>query len=139
GPAGDLAADAAQADHAERLAGQLGADELVAVPAAGLHAGVGRGDVPGQGQEQRDGVLGGGDGVAAGRVHDDDALAGGGGDVDVVDADAGPDDGPELARIFQHRGGDARAGADDHAVGGLQRFLQGGVLEAGAVVDIEAG
>ena len=49
GPAGDLAADAAQADDAERLAGELGADELAAFPLAGVHAGVGGGDVPGEG------------------------------------------------------------------------------------------
>ena len=35
GPAGDLAADAAQADDAERLAGELGADEFAAFPFAG--------------------------------------------------------------------------------------------------------
>ena len=66
-----------------------------------LHAGVGGGDVAGQGHQQGDGVLGGADGVAAGRVHDDDALARGGGHVDVVDADAGPDDGAQLAGVFE--------------------------------------
>ena len=107
GPAGDLAADAAQADDAERLAGELRADELAALPLAGWTAGVGGGDVAGQGHEQGDGLLGGADGVAAGRVHDDDALARGGGDVDVVHADAGADDGPQLAGVFEQVGGDA--------------------------------
>ena len=88
---------------------------------------------------QGDGLLGGADGVAAGRVHDDDALARGGGHVDVVDADAGPDDGPQLAGVLEQLGGDAGVAADDDAVGGLQRFLQGGALEAGAVVELDAG
>ncbi|HYS50292.1 MAG TPA: hypothetical protein VEM33_00245 [Burkholderiales bacterium] len=34
GAAGNLAADPPQADHAERLSGELGADELVALPLA---------------------------------------------------------------------------------------------------------
>ena len=84
-------------------------------------------------------VLGGADGVAAGRVHDDDALARGGGDVDVVHADAGPDDGPQLAGVFEQLGGDLRAAADDDAVGGAQGGLQVVALEAGAVVDFEPG
>ncbi len=75
GAAGDLTADASQADDAESLAGQLGADELAALPLALMHTGVGGGRVTGQDHQQRDGVLGGADGVAAGRVHDDDALA----------------------------------------------------------------
>ena len=139
GAAGDLAADAAQADDAERLAGELGADELAALPLAGAHAGVGGGDVPGQGHQQGDGVLGGADGVAAGRVHDDDALARGGGHVDVIHADAGADDGPQLAGIFQQLGRDLGAAADDHAVGRPQGSLAGAALEAGPVVHLEAG
>src|SRR5262249_35633687 len=43
GAFGDLAADAAQADDAERLAGELAADELVALPLAAGRAGVGGG------------------------------------------------------------------------------------------------
>ena len=35
--------------------------------------------------------------------------------------------------------GDARAAADDGAVGRLQRFLQGGIFQTGAVIDLEAG
>jgi hypothetical protein len=37
-------------------------------------------------------VLGGGDRIAEGRVHHDDAARRGGGDIDVVDADAGAAD-----------------------------------------------
>ena len=139
GPAGDLAADAAQADDAERLAGDLRADELVAVPLAGLHRRVGGRDVAGEGEQQGDGVLGGRDGVAARGVHDDDALARGGGDVDVVDADAGADDAAELAGVVEQLGGDAGAGADDGPVGGAEGGGEVVALEAGAVVDLDAG
>ena len=139
GAAGDLAADAAEADDAERLAGDLGAEELVAVPLAGLHGGVGGGDVAGQGEQQGDGVLGGRDGVAARGVHDDDAPARGGGDVDVVDADAGADDAAELAGIVEQVGGEAGAGADDGAVGGAEGGGEVGALEAGSVVEVDAG
>ena len=78
-----------------------GCRRICCVPICLPEAGVGGGDVPGQGHQQGDGLLGGADGVAAGRVHDDDALARGGGDVDVVDADAGAHDGPQLAGILQ--------------------------------------
>ena len=85
-------ADLAQADDAQRLVDQLAAHEGGAVPLAGVHRGVGRGDVARQREEQRQGVLGGGGGVAGGRVDDGDAGRGGGGDVDVVDTDAGAAD-----------------------------------------------
>ena len=76
---------------------------LLAFPFARRTLAVGGGDVAGQGHQQGDGLLGGADGVAAGRVHDQDALARGGGDVDVVDADAGPDDDAQAAGLVQHR------------------------------------
>ena len=47
GPAGDLAADAAEADDAEGLAGELGADELAALPLALMHTGIRRRNHPG--------------------------------------------------------------------------------------------
>src|SRR5947208_2459279 len=134
GAAGDLAADAAQADDAECLARQLHADEFAAVPLAALQAGARERDVPGQGHHHGDGVLGGRDGVAAGRVHDDDAAARGGGDVDGVHADAGPDDGPQLAGVFEQVGGDPGGAADDDAVGGAEGVLEDGAGQALAVV-----
>ena len=102
GPACDFATDASQAHDAERFPGQLGADELVAIPAAGLHHGVGRGNFTGQGEHEGHGVFRRRDGVPARRVHHHDALAGGGGHVDVIDADAGASDGSELARRFEY-------------------------------------
>ncbi|RDX79026.1 hypothetical protein CR513_40599, partial [Mucuna pruriens] len=50
---------------------------------------VGLGDVPGHSGEERDPVLGGGDGVGSGRIDDQAAMLGGGGQIDVIDSDAG--------------------------------------------------
>ena len=116
GAAGDLAADPAEPDNAERLARQLRADELAAVPAAGLHRRIRRRDLPRQGKQQSDRVFRGGNGVPARRVHDHDALAGGGRHVNVVDADAGPGDGPQLAGVRQHLGRDLSLRADNDSV-----------------------
>ena len=96
-------------------------------------------DVPGQGHEQRDGVLGGADGVAAGRVHDHDALAGGRRDVDVVHADAGPHHRPQPARAFEQLRRHARGAADDDAVRGPDRLLERLPGQAVALVQLDAG
>ena len=98
GAVGDDRADVAAADHAQRLGGELDAQELGLLPLAGLRGAVGLRDLAGERHHQRERVLGGGDGIAEGRVHDDDALGGGGLDVDVVDADAGAADHLELGR-----------------------------------------
>src|SRR6202012_3098086 len=74
------------------LGGQLDAHEAVLFPLAGLGGGVGRRQVAGDGEHHGDGVLGGGDRIAERGVHDDHPLGGGGGDVDIVDPDAGPGD-----------------------------------------------
>src|SRR5262249_27249905 len=95
-------ADIAAADHAERLAEDLDAHELVLLPLAGAGRDVGLGDLPGQRQHQRDGVLGGGDRVAERRVHHDHALGGRGRGVDIVDADAGAADHLEVLRLLEN-------------------------------------
>ena len=84
----DLLADAAEAEHAERLALELDPAPGRALPAALLQRRVRLRDVPRERDEQADGVLGGGDDRRLGRVGDDDPAARGGLDVDVVDADA---------------------------------------------------
>ena len=99
GAAGDLKADAAEADDAERFAAELGALQRLLVPLAGVHGGVGAGDGAGHGDHEAERELGDGDGVGAGGVHDDDAAARGFGGVDVVDADAGAADDAELRRV----------------------------------------
>mmetsp|Transcript_20290 Transcript_20290/g.61860 ORF Transcript_20290/g.61860 Transcript_20290/m.61860 type:complete len:510 (+) Transcript_20290:320-1849(+) len=93
-----LAADAAEAEHAERLAGELDAHVLLPVPLARLHRRVALRNVASERGDEGARVLSGGDGVAAGRVHDDDALLGGGDAVDVVDARPRPPDRRHLVR-----------------------------------------
>src|SRR5699024_12332632 len=88
-PFGDRLADAAEADHTACLAQQLDAGELLALPPAGLHRGVGATEVAQRGQDQCDRELGGGGDVRGRRVDDHDAGARGGGDVHVVQAHAG--------------------------------------------------
>ena len=84
----DLLADAAEAEHAERLAGELDAAPARALPAALLERGVRLRDVARERDEQADRVLGRRDDRRLGRVRDDDPAARRRLDVDVVDADA---------------------------------------------------
>src|SRR5207248_7188052 len=67
------------------------------------------------------------------------ALAGGRRDVDVIDPDPGPGDGPELARVVEQLGGDLGGGPDDGGVGGAEGGLEVVALEAGAVVHLDPG
>ena len=92
------------------------AHEAVLLPLAGLRGGVGGGQLARQRHHQRDGVLGGGDGIAERRVHHDHAGGGRGGNIDVVDADAGAADHFQLLRRLDHIGGDFGRGADGDAV-----------------------
>ena len=102
GPVGDELADAAEADDAERLVGQLDALPPAALPAPGDERGVGLGDVAGLGQQQRHRVLGGRHDVALRRVDDHHAARGGRLGVDVVEADAGPPDDEQVAAGGEH-------------------------------------
>jgi hypothetical protein len=140
GAGGDHAADIAAADQAERLAGDLGPHEFRLLPLAGLGGGVGGGDLAGDGEHHGDGVLGGGDRVAEGRVHHHDPARGGGGEVDIVDADAGAADDLESVGLLQQRGGGLRGGADGEAViaadrGGQRLRI---LAELGAEIDVDA-
>ncbi len=116
GARADDGADIAGADDAERLAGDLDAHELRLLPLAGLGRGVRGRKLAGDGEHQRDGVLGGGDRVAEGRVHDDDAAARGGRDIHIVDADAGAADDLEVGRRRDQLLGRLGGGADGKAV-----------------------
>ncbi len=140
GAVGDDGADIAAADQAEGLGGDLGAHEAGLLPLAGLGGGVGGGDLPGDREHHRDGVLGRGDGVAEGRVHHDDALGGGRRNVDIVDADAGTTDHLEavggLEQLGRHLGGRADRKAVIVADGGEQRVLI--LAQIRAVVDLDA-
>ena len=73
-------------------------------------------DLAGERQHQGDGVLGGRDRIAERRVHHDDALGRGGGDLDIVDADAGAADHLEVGRLVEDFRGRLGRGADRKAV-----------------------
>ena len=75
--------------------------------------------------------------LPAGRVHHHDALLGGGVDVDVVDADAGAADDPEVGGGGDDLGGDRRAAADDQPVVGRDLRGELGRLEADGLVDLD--
>ena len=72
----------------------------------------GGGNVAGEREHQGDGVLRRRDRVAERRVHHDHALRRRRGEIDIVDADAGPADHLEAGRALQHLGGDLRRRAD---------------------------
>src|SRR5262249_14356203 len=127
-----------EADDAERLARDLSPKELAAVPLAGFHRRVSRGDVAGDGEQERDRVLRGRDSVATRRIHDDDAAARGRGDVDGIGADPGTNDAAEFTGALEYVCSDSCAGADDGAVGGAEGRGQVGALQAGPVVDVDA-
>ncbi len=137
---GDDRADIAAADDAERLAEDFDAEKFVLLPLAGAGRGVGFGNLPGERQHQRDGVLGGGDRIAERCVHHDDAARGCGGNVDIVDADAGAADHFQVLGVFQdlrrHLGG----GADGEAVEAADQFgeLLLILAERGLEIDLDA-
>ncbi|EAR50516.1 hypothetical protein OG2516_09735 [Oceanicola granulosus HTCC2516] len=136
----DDAADVARADHAERLAGQLDAHEARLLPLARMGRGRRLGDLARDGEHHRDGVLGGGDHVAEGGVHHDDALLRRVRDVDVIDADAGAADDPEVVGGGDDLLGDLGRRADGEAVV-LADHLEQLVLvlaEVGLEVDVDA-
>ena len=117
GAAGDLEADAAEADDAEGFAAELGALEGFFLPFAGVHGGVGAGDGAGERDHEAEGEFGYGYGVGAGGVHDDDAAMGGGVGVDVVYAYAGAADDAEFGGGLEEFGVGLDGGADDEGVG----------------------
>ena len=92
----DEHADAPEPDDAERLAVQLDAFPLRAVPLPALQVGVRLRHVARLREQQRERVLGGREDVRLRRVHDHHAAPRRLGDVDVVEADAGPADDDEV-------------------------------------------
>src|SRR6476646_3732023 len=110
---GDLAADPAKAEHAERLVGELDAAPFRALPPALDERGVRLRDVARERDEQADRVLGGRDDVRLGRIRDDDPLARRRVDVDVVDPHSGAADHAQSRGACDHIGRHLRRGADD--------------------------
>ena len=140
GAVGDDRADIAAADDAQRLAENLDAEEFVLLPFAGTGRGIGFGNLPRQRQHQRDGVLGGGDRIAERRVHHDDAARGRGGNIDIVDADAGAADDFQAIGLFQKLGGDLGRRADGEAVEAVddRGELVLVLAEVGLEIDLDA-
>ena len=86
---------AAEADQAQRGAGQLHAQVLLAIPVAGRQRVVSFGDTASGRQHQREGVLGRGQSVGLGSVDHRNAPLGRGRQIDVVDAHASAADHPQ--------------------------------------------
>ena len=112
----DLAADPAETEHAERLAGELDSREPPALPRAGGQRRVRLGDVAREREQQRDRVLRRGIDGRLGRVRDDDATARRCVDVDVVDADPCAADDLQPRRALDERRVERRRRADDDRV-----------------------
>ncbi len=136
-PLRDQHADAAEADDAEGLLAELDTRVLGPLPLAVLQGGVGLRDVAGRGDQQTAGELGRGDDVGRRRVDDHHAGLGGGGDVDVVQSDAGAGDDAQLPGrgdgLGVHLGGGADEDRVDIGDGGDQLRAVGAV----AVPDLE--
>ena len=112
----DLLPDPPEAEHAERLPGELDPAPLRALPATLLERGVCLRDVPRERDEQPDRVLRGGDDRRLGRVRDDDPAARGGLDVDVVDPHACAPDHLQLRAALDQLGGQLRRRANHDRV-----------------------
>src|SRR5690606_41092769 len=115
------------------------AGELLALPAAGLHGGVGAADVAQRGEDQRDRELRGGDDVGGGGVDDHDARGGGAGDVYGVQARARAGDDLELVGRGIDLGIDLGGGADQERVGPLHRGQQRRPIGAVHAADLHVG
>jgi hypothetical protein len=123
-PAGDLLPDAAEAEHAESLVGQLDAAVGLALPSPLLERRVGLRNVTGQGDEQADRVLRGRDDGRFRCVRDDDAASRGGVDVDVVDPDPRAADHLQSVGALDYVGGQLCRGSDHDRVVARDRVAQ---------------
>ena len=121
---GHFKTDAAEAQNAQRFGAQLGALQILLLPLAGVHGGIGGGHLARQGDHEADGEFGHGYGVGAGRVHDHDAAARGGFGVNVVHADAGAANDTQFGRVFKQGIVHLHRAADDKRVGIGQRCRQ---------------
>ena len=113
---GDLLADPAEAEHAERLAAKLDAGVGAALPAPLLQRRVRLRDVARERDEQADGVLGGGDDGRLRCVRDNDPAPRRRLDIDVVDPDAGAADHLEAVCARDQVGSELRLRPDDDRV-----------------------
>ena len=101
-PAGDGAADVAEADDADGQRAQLVAEQLLLAPPAGPHLAVRPGSPAEQGEDGEHGPIGHRLPVVAGAVGNRDAELGGGAMVDGVEADRGGLDQLAVPHVLQH-------------------------------------
>src|SRR5581483_6699370 len=128
----DLLPDAAEAEDAERLAGELDAAEARALPAPLHECRVRLWNVAREREQQADRVLGRGDDRRFRRIGDDDPAPRRRLDVDIVDADARAPDHLEVRRECEHVGGQLRRRADDDRV-----VTPDDLLERRVAVDVD--
>ena len=121
---GDELADPTEPDDAERLAVELDAFPLGALPSTGLERGVSLGHVASLRQQERHRVLGGRDDVRLGGVDDHHAALGRSVDIDVVEADPGPPDDDQFVGRGEDLGGDLRRRTDDQRMSTLDGVEQ---------------
>ena len=126
-------------DDPERPAAELDALERAPRPLAAAHGGIGRGDAPGEREQERERVLRGGDRVARRRVDDGDPGPRRRVQVDVVDADARPADDLEPRPGGDQRRVDRDLAPDDQRVVVADGRAQLLVGQARADVDLVAG
>ncbi len=103
-PRSDQLADPAQPHYADGFAENLGARERRALPGVFAQRGVGRRDLAGRGQQQRQGVLGGAVNIRCRGVDHQHTALGGSVHIHVVQADPGPGDDLQLGGRRQHLG-----------------------------------
>ena len=135
---GDDAPDGAVADDADRLAGDLSAGVLGAVPLALAYRSVGGGEVPRHAEDVRDRELSGGGRVSVRRIEHDKTELGRPGDIDVVDADAGAADDAQLRLLGQYLGRQLGRAAHDDAVDLGELRLELGIGQASLQPGIDA-
>ena len=135
-----FAPDAAEPDHAERLAAQLIAEELLLLPLAGARRGIGLRNMARHREHQRERVFGDRNGIPAGRIHDEHAGLGGGVQIDIIHANAGAADDAQFRRLLQNRLGHLHGAAHQQRVGSrevLRVFLGIGDDDVPAVLRLE--
>ena len=134
-----LATDAPESDHADGLVLELDAEIRLAIPGSGAQGRGCLGHVSRQRQNQRHGVLRGGHGVAPRKVHHQHAGARRRLDVDVVDADAGTADDPQVGTRGHGLGVHQLRGVHDDPRVRLDHVGQGARLAIDLMVDLAAG
>jgi len=128
GPGSDLPSDLAQTDDAQSLAVEFRTPIGLSLPAALPKALRSKGDSPGQGHHQGDGVLRCSDGIATGDVHHDHPGPGRSSEIHVIHPGPGPADDPEIGPPVQELSSYLGAAPDEQSMEPwepLQELLRG--------------